>query len=450
MLKTDTNRVNFNLVESSGKTAVSMEQYIQDRTQLAELVIPETTPYIGTYAFINCIGLTKVVVPNSVETIEENAFTNCSNIENIHVHKSKYTVSGYPWGATNATVTWDTAYITWSVNTDDFQLIIEDDIVVDNPHMTKYLGEIQYKVYSRDYPINYGTFYAPDILGEYNVDIELVDNGSVRLDIVPNIADCEITLSYDTYSTNSDYIVVAPGTEVSYTIKADGYKSKKSKVIVNEDTTLEFTMEEYIYQPNTVIVSYTSDGSRTLELLDDGEYQVSVIGAGGGGAYKGVTSSYRACAGGGSGSGWRGTIPLTKGTYTLVVGNGGSYSGTTSTTSSQSRTGSAGGNSTITNSDGTVLITAYGGSGGYAYRGSSSSSYSYTGGAGGSTPSLTVTPMSVLLNKSGNRGSTAYSSTSSSASGGSSIYSSYGKGGTSAGAGTDGFIEIIYIDALPE
>lgn len=451
MLKTDTNRVNFNLVESSGKTAVSMEQYIQDRTQLTELVIPESTPYIGTYAFINCLGLTKVVVPNSVDVIEENAFTNCSNIENIHVHKSKYTVSGYPWGATNATVTWDTAYITWSVNTDDFLLIMEDEEIVDNPYMTKYVGDIAWKVYSRDYPINNGIFSAPEILGEYNLDIELVDNGGVRLDIVPDVADCEITLSYDIYSTVSDYIVVTPGTEVSYTVKLDGYKTKKGSVIVSEDMTIDIVMEEYIYQPNQTVVSYTADGTYTLELLDDGEYQVSVIGAGGGGAYKARSSSYRVCAGGGSGSGWRGTIPLTKGTYTLVVGNGGSYNGSTSTTANQGYTGVTGGNSSITNAESVALITAYGGTGGYAYRGSSSSSYNYTAGAGGAIPTLNIEPLSVLLNKKGNSGGTSYSSSGTNgASGGSAVYSSYGKGGASNGSGTDGFIEIIYIDALPE
>ena len=452
MLKTNTNRVNFNLVEAFGNTAVSMEQYIQDRTQLTELTIPETTPYIGTYAFINCVGLTKVVVPNSVDVIEENAFTNCSNIENIHVHKSKYTVSGYPWGATNATVTWDAAYINWNViNADDCVMIMEDEIITDNPYMTKYVGDISWKVYSKDFPVNSGVFNAPEILGEYNLDIELVDNGSVRLDIVPDVADCEITLSYDVLTTVSDYIIVAPGTEVSYTIKCDGYKTKKSKVIVNEDTILDIVMEAYIIQPNTVLATYTSGGTYTVDVADDGEFQLYIVAGGGGGAYKARSSSYRVCAGGGSGSGWGGRIPLTKGTYTLVVGSGGSYSGTTSTTSNQGYTGSTGGNSTFTDANGNVLVTTYGGKGGYAYRGSSSSSYNGTAGAGGSTPSLTITPMSVLLNKSGNSGGLSYSSSSTSgASGGSAVYSSYGKGGNSNTSGTAGYIQLTYIDALPE
>ena len=452
MLKTDTNRVNFNLVETSGNTAVSMEQYIQDRTQLTELTIPETTPYIGTYAFINCIGLTKVVVPNSVDVIEENAFTNCSNIENIHVHKSKYTVSGYPWGATNATVTWDAAYINWNIiNAEDCVMIMEDEIITDNPYMTKYVGDISWKVYSKDFPVNSGVFNAPEILGEYNLDIELVDNGSVRLDIVPDVADCEITLSYDVLTTVSDYIIVAPGTEVFYTIKCDGYKTKKSKVIVNEDTILDIVMDAYIIQPNTVLATYTSGGTYTVDVADDGEFQLYIVAGGGGGAYKARSSSYRVCAGGGSGSGWGGTIPLTKGTYTLVVGSGGSYSGTTSTTSNQGYTGSSGGNSTFTDANGNVLVTTYGGKGGYAYRGSSSSSYSGTAGAGGSAPLLTITPMSVLLNKSGNSGGLTYSSSGTNgASGGSAVYSSYGKGGNSNTSGTAGYIQLTYIDALPE
>ena len=454
MLKTDYDRVNLNLADVFGMTSPSMESYIRDRETLTNLIIPENTTKIGTYAFINCLGLTKVVVPSAVETIEENAFTNCSNIENIHVHKSKYTVSGYPWGATNATVTWDTAYITWNItNAEDCVMIMEDEIITDNPYMTKYVGDISWKVYSRDYPINTGVFNAPEILGEYNLDIILDDTNSVRLDILPNIADCEITLSYDIYSTISDYIVVAPGTEVSYSVTMDGYKSKNGKVVVDEDMTLEIIMEEYIYQPNQTVVSYTADGTYTLDLLDDGEYQVSVIAGGGGGAYKGRTSSYRIVAGGGSGSGWRGNVSLTKGVYTLVVGNGGAYNGSTSTTSSTGYSGSNGGNSYISDVDGNALITTYGGKGGYAYRGSSSStSYATaTAGAGGSTPLLSITPLSVLLNKAGNVGSTSKSSsTNGGASGGAAVYSSYGKGGTSASSGTDGFIEIIYRGEMPE
>lgn len=452
MLKTDYDRVNLNLADVFGITSPSMESYIKDRETLTNLIIPENTTKIGTYAFINCLGLTKVVVPNAIETIEENAFTNCSNIENIHVHKSKYTVSGYPWGATNATVTWDAAYITWNItNAEDCVMIMEDEIITDNPYMTKYVGDISWTVYSKDFPVNSGVFNAPEILGEYNLDIELVNENGVRLDIVPDIEGCEITLSYDIYSTISDYIVVAPGTEVSYTIKCDGYKTKKSKIVVNEDTILDIVMDAYIIQPNTVLATYTSGGTYTIDVADDGEFKLYIVAGGGGGAYKARSSSYRVCAGGGSGSGWGGTIPLTKGTYTLVVGSGGSYSGTTSTTANQSRTGSAGGNSTFTDANGNVLVTTYGGKGGYAYRGSSSSSYSGTAGAGGSTPSLTITPMSVLLNKSGNRGGLAYSSSSTSgASGGSAVYSSYGKGGNSNTSGTAGYIQLTYIDALPE
>ncbi len=49
-----------------------------------ELVIPEGTTTIKTYAFYYCGSLTSVIIPDSVKTIENNAFEECYNIESIN------------------------------------------------------------------------------------------------------------------------------------------------------------------------------------------------------------------------------------------------------------------------------------------------------------------------------------------------------------------------------
>ena len=55
-------------------------------------------------AFSNCSKLTKVTMPRSVKTIGSTAFASCSKLTDIYVPWSEGEVAGAPWGATNATV----------------------------------------------------------------------------------------------------------------------------------------------------------------------------------------------------------------------------------------------------------------------------------------------------------------------------------------------------------
>lgn len=52
--------------------------------------------------------ITEVEIPSTVTTIASNAFDNQVNITHITIHKEEDSISGAPWGATNATVTWVT------------------------------------------------------------------------------------------------------------------------------------------------------------------------------------------------------------------------------------------------------------------------------------------------------------------------------------------------------
>ena len=96
---------------------------------LTSVTIPNTVKTIGDFAFSQCTGLTSVTIPNSVTSIGMSAFGGCSNltsvtigngiediqglafqndasIETITINKPESSVSGAPWGATNATVVW--------------------------------------------------------------------------------------------------------------------------------------------------------------------------------------------------------------------------------------------------------------------------------------------------------------------------------------------------------
>lgn len=59
---------------------------------------------IGQQAFSSCTGLRSVELFGDVETIGENAFN--APIETITIHKAEGSITGAPWGATNAEVIW--------------------------------------------------------------------------------------------------------------------------------------------------------------------------------------------------------------------------------------------------------------------------------------------------------------------------------------------------------
>ena len=184
------------------------------------------------------------------------------------------------------------------------------------------------------------------------------------------------------------------------------------------------------YTPDQVLYeSSTGGASTTLNLLDDGKYQVICIAGGGGGA--GATAKLgRGAAGGGSGSGFNCIFQLTAGNYAIAVGSGGA--------AKTKGTATTGGNSRF----GTCY--AYGGTGGTAN--ANGALVNTTAGSGGASPTLTYTRTTTTLNTAGNAGSTV--SNTNTASGGTAVYSTYGKGGNgvynASTAGTAGYVKVIY------
>lgn len=65
---------------------------------------------IETYAFQNCPALTRVRIINNPKIISSNVFASCANLTDIYVSFSSGDVTGAPWGATNATIHYDTVF----------------------------------------------------------------------------------------------------------------------------------------------------------------------------------------------------------------------------------------------------------------------------------------------------------------------------------------------------
>lgn len=78
-----------------------------DCTNLALTSLPEGLTIIGANAFKGCTNLTSITFKGTPTTINSMAFNGCTNLTDIKVPWSEGAVSRAPWGATNATITYN-------------------------------------------------------------------------------------------------------------------------------------------------------------------------------------------------------------------------------------------------------------------------------------------------------------------------------------------------------
>lgn len=73
---------------------------------LTAVTIPDSVKTMGGGVFYNCNKLKSVIIGNGITELSSNTFQSCSALELIAINKPQDSVSGAPWGATNATVVW--------------------------------------------------------------------------------------------------------------------------------------------------------------------------------------------------------------------------------------------------------------------------------------------------------------------------------------------------------
>ena len=83
------------------------DQAFQVCTSLALTSLPESLTSIGYRTFADCTSLTSITFKGTPTTISSAAFFNCNNLTDIKVPWAEGAVSGAPWGATNATITYN-------------------------------------------------------------------------------------------------------------------------------------------------------------------------------------------------------------------------------------------------------------------------------------------------------------------------------------------------------
>jgi hypothetical protein len=76
-------------------------------TSLALTSLPAGITSIGSRTFYNCTSLTSLTFKGTPTTIASDTFYQCSNLTDIYVPWSEGAVANAPWGATNATIHYD-------------------------------------------------------------------------------------------------------------------------------------------------------------------------------------------------------------------------------------------------------------------------------------------------------------------------------------------------------
>lgn len=90
----------------SGLTVIGANAF-NNCSEISITEIPSGVTSIGPNAFIDCVGLTSIRFLGTPTSINATAFRNCTNIKEIKVPWSEGAVANAPWGAINATITYD-------------------------------------------------------------------------------------------------------------------------------------------------------------------------------------------------------------------------------------------------------------------------------------------------------------------------------------------------------
>ncbi len=75
------------------------------KLRIVEILTPITV-FSNLYYFSDCQNLKSVSLPSSLESIGSSVLLRCTSLETITIAKPENSISGAPWGATNATVIW--------------------------------------------------------------------------------------------------------------------------------------------------------------------------------------------------------------------------------------------------------------------------------------------------------------------------------------------------------
>ncbi len=74
---------------------------------LQDINIPKSVSKINSGTFTNCTSLVSIHIPSNITSIAYGTFQGCTNLVDIYIEKEQGSISGSPWGASNATIHWN-------------------------------------------------------------------------------------------------------------------------------------------------------------------------------------------------------------------------------------------------------------------------------------------------------------------------------------------------------
>ena len=100
------NNENIEQVNLKGLNVTLCEECFTRCTNLKSVTGMEGMTKILSCTFESCTSLTNITIPSGITSIDSTAFIDCTNLTQITINKAQDSISGAPWGAPNATVTW--------------------------------------------------------------------------------------------------------------------------------------------------------------------------------------------------------------------------------------------------------------------------------------------------------------------------------------------------------
>lgn len=96
------------------KNLKAVPSYCFSKCAFESFLIPDDSAIetLGNALFQNCGNLTSVYIGNNVKTIGSSCFYGANSLATIRINQKENSISGAPWGATNATIEWISKYIT--------------------------------------------------------------------------------------------------------------------------------------------------------------------------------------------------------------------------------------------------------------------------------------------------------------------------------------------------
>lgn len=219
---------------------------------------------IGYQAFRNC-SMTSINLPKSITSINFQAFYGNPQLKDIYIDKIKDSISGAPWGATNATVHWREAYLNFSCN-EDCEIYVAGQKINNNKYIFSPNEEgntITYTAYNKDYSPVTKTIFIPYNADkkDYNENIIFTTTENdclVSINVVDNdnnsLQDVTIKISYEDFSCYSNSCVVLKNTLISYQISKKDYLTINGTKEVTEDCTITEVMS--LNKINDIIIEY--------------------------------------------------------------------------------------------------------------------------------------------------------------------------------------------------